>query len=826
MTTNSTPTYEDGTAIPEEDIAGAMARGEAFFDNDATFTFADRAGNPVEIRGADIGKASDLRYVPAAELEELGRKRDAESLGGMVRTGLQSAASGVTFGGSDYALTELGLADAEQMRADREYNSGIATTGELAGAVLPALASGGAGAAVKGAAAAKGASGVARAAGVATRALELSPAGLAARGAASLGRAAEGRLLASGVPGWLARPGALALEGAAEGTIAGVGTALSEASLGDREVTAELLLAGAKDGALLGALTGGGIGAAAEGGRAAAGALLEVGTGIGKRMVRSAAAATEARVDPGGIAETLIDTVRSVQRQATSKATGVDAGDLAYASVRGDVGRRRRMQMLDPERVTSELETAAKEPIERATRNLDRAPTPEIPPPAPDWASPVERQTVEAQRAKALDAVADAQLLSDVRRSGLRRTMTESVAEPERVVAAVERYADRIETAARTTTSPEAERELLETATAARELLPQAREMAEALESATVMRRIEAAEAASPLAALAPIMPTLGGVSAGLPGAALGMAAAQTVAPTRVVQHMARLDAVADHASRQSGRVSQAIQRAVSAGRPQRAVREAATVGRAAVRVTRGDSDERPAPARQSKATSIARMSTAERREEWQRLSAPMRAHRANPLAAAERVQAAIGPELAASAPGLTEAVLAQHARAAEYLSSVTPQPPQIGGLQAHLYDYPPSPRELQRYASAVGAIDRPVETLERLVSGGSLDLDAARALKAVYPRMFADAQTEAMEVISMSTTPIARDTLLRLGILFEFPTTPDMAPSYQALVSQADQVRHAEQPGGGQMPSQGPGELPDVAEQTKTLSQTVAEGI
>jgi ADP-ribosyltransferase exoenzyme len=187
---------------------------------------------------------------PAAEAELRAAERATRierehgGVGGAIATGVESALDTATFGGYG-ALTDVIWGDdyTEARRERREANPEAGIAGTIAGAVAPALLSGGGGAA-----------------GALARA---TPAGMASRLGA---RIAEGGV-ARAATGY-----------AVEGALYGAGHVLSESILYDKELSAEAFLAGAKEGALWGGL--GGVGAT----------LLSSGARAGRQAVDRAAA--------------------------------------------------------------------------------------------------------------------------------------------------------------------------------------------------------------------------------------------------------------------------------------------------------------------------------------------------------------------------------------------------------------------------------------------------------------------------------------------------------------------------------------------------------
>ncbi len=171
----------------------------------------------VDPAGAYEAMSQGLRLESDAERHTRTTEAQYGGAAGTVAAGLTGFARGGTLGLSDLLLTQTGMASPEMLSGLREANPVVSTGAEIGAAVAPLLLSGGASAGV------------------------------------TAGK------------GLLQTVGKQALTGAIEGAAYGAGNEISEASLGDTELTAERLLAGAGMGALLGGASAGALGLAGAG---------------------------------------------------------------------------------------------------------------------------------------------------------------------------------------------------------------------------------------------------------------------------------------------------------------------------------------------------------------------------------------------------------------------------------------------------------------------------------------------------------------------------------------------------------------------------------
>lgn len=245
------------------------------------------------------GGTADVAGAQAAQREEA-----FGGLTGALTAGAAGLARMGTLGASDYAIPKLaalvGNRSADEYRQIlgdvNEQNPYARMTGEFAGLVTP-------GAAVKGAQAA----GQFAARTVAEKI-----------GAKAVG--ALGRIAASGVE--------LGTAGAVEGAIFGAGSAVSEAALGDTELTAEKLLMGAGEGGAIGFGVGAILGGAGR-------ALSEAGSGISARIGRRAAPSLSAEA---AVASEAAVATKELGQEAAERAVGDAVDGATVAADKAAVG--------------------------------------------------------------------------------------------------------------------------------------------------------------------------------------------------------------------------------------------------------------------------------------------------------------------------------------------------------------------------------------------------------------------------------------------------------------------------------------------------------
>lgn len=271
------PVYNpQGVPLREWEVAEAIGKGEARFDARRSYTMVKPGGEVVTVPGAEGWKALESGYQIESDAgREVREYKKTAGVGEAVKAFGEGAAESLTFGLSPGILAAEGLGGkGYAKRAElREEEFGLARgAGQVAGFLTPMAAEGLA------ARAGTGAFGVsARAAAKTITAPTRAVTGVSSR----IGGLVERGLAKVGAPGAVRTGGRVAAESAFEGGIYNAGLALSEASLGDKELTAEQLLTAFGEGAGIGALVGGPLGA---GGHLLAGGARKVAGVVGSKF--------------------------------------------------------------------------------------------------------------------------------------------------------------------------------------------------------------------------------------------------------------------------------------------------------------------------------------------------------------------------------------------------------------------------------------------------------------------------------------------------------------------------------------------------------------
>jgi hypothetical protein len=256
----------DGTPleVPDDQVQGHYQSGKVNLIPGTTLPMWSPQGEIHDVPAEQASEALHMggRVATEAERHKAAMEAKYGGAGGAAIAGGAGLARGATVGLSDPAAVGVakalgGKALAEKTRETlseaKEAHPYVSGAAELAGAVLPTLV---APEAEAGEAAGLLRTGV-RTVGAPARAL--SAIGEAA--GSLVPRAAEGAGLGTRMLAAAVKHGAT---GAAEGALFGAGNEISEATLGDHDLTAEKLMAGLGHGAVMGGLFGAGLGAGGE----------------------------------------------------------------------------------------------------------------------------------------------------------------------------------------------------------------------------------------------------------------------------------------------------------------------------------------------------------------------------------------------------------------------------------------------------------------------------------------------------------------------------------------------------------------------------------
>ncbi len=229
--------------------------------------------------------------------------------------------------------------------------------------------------------------------------------------------------------------------------------------------------------------------------------------------------------------------------------------------------------------------------------------------------------------------------------------------------------------------------------------------------------------------------------------------------------------------------------------------------------------------------TTDARAASKERKAEFDKSYAAVKDFQRNPEAAvrrAFRTQASLGT----TAPILANTYAQKTIQAAAFLSTKLPG----SDPQAHLFatdpsDVQPPPHisddEIREYMKYQNAVERPLTLLDEL-EAGRVRPQTVEAVKAVYPRLYADIQNGILESMASAEKDPPYRARLQLGVLFDLPTDASLEPEFLAML-QASGAGAASSPQEAQnqailSPSQR--SAPELAGQVESRSASLQQGI
>jgi len=234
--------FED---VPDESVSSAIQSGRFGFRRGSRIPVINLDGESGTMDATEAPKAlqEGFSYDTSSMRED--RRLEKEFGDGIIndmRAGALGAARGLTFGLSDVALTETGIAEKKTLEEIKKRNPVASFSGEAGGIIIPAIFSGGASIGAK----------IATKAGTGVLAAEL-----ASKKAGQLAtRALLGRKAKDSAVRTLTEKG---VTGAAEAGLFGTGQLISEHAIGDAELNAESALAMMGPTVLFGGALGGGL---------------------------------------------------------------------------------------------------------------------------------------------------------------------------------------------------------------------------------------------------------------------------------------------------------------------------------------------------------------------------------------------------------------------------------------------------------------------------------------------------------------------------------------------------------------------------------------
>jgi hypothetical protein len=573
-----------------------------------------------------------------------------------------------------------------------------------------------------------------------------------------------------------ALPGAIAAGW--DGAVMGAGQAMSESALGDHDLTAEKLVAGAEKGALFGAAIGGGLGflggALSRGGSRTGEALTRAAENKGEAAAaRAEAAATRAEaVAGGGGASGVRGWLENQAEEQAFKATGAKIGDyqrLGSTAERqaervSSIGRRLIDEgIVTPtasktdiaERVASKLRATGEElgalrkQISETGATLDtntfgRRVFEEVA--APLEAVPGSSKELNAVRGYMTDLLERTEQTGSIPletahewRVALDKKLGYDKLGVQPATAELRKIRTILED--EWTKSADAAAKLKGDSFAEKYTLAK-----QAYADLATVNKIAGKEVAREGANRAiSLTDTIAGATAFATMGPLGLAAAGANKLLRtygnqlgatVLDKLSRLEGV----QRATAQVDQAIGRAVS---------EVGTKG-AGLRSPRVSS------------------ATAER------VASQMLA---NPEAIQSRVSAFVGQSLGQVAPRTQEAVQSVAVRAATFLATKAPQsPPSVNTLQPRTETRKPTPADTAKFAKYIEAIDDPLIVVKGLRSG-HVTREHVEAVQATYPKLFAVMQGRLAEEVGKLPRALPYPTRVALSVMFDVPLDASMRP-------------------------------------------------
>lgn len=766
-------------------------------------TGATLTGDPKVIQ-KDIA-SGNLRPETSAEsarrARETFREEEFGGIGGALGATAGSFASGASLGISDDLAVAFGV-DPETIAGQREQFPILSTGANIAGIGAAALATGGTTGAV---------TGVGKAGGLLARGLRTAPTGLLFRGTGALTKAAAGR-------GTAARLAAGTVGAGIEGSLLNTAAYRNEVLLGDKELSAEGLLASLKEGGLAGGGIGLGfglLGAAARGVKGSGSKLLKDSEAFAKR-------ADEAELDtalkkvfpkrdlsPAGIEKARDKLVRTLDDQEAQVSR-------LFTAVDEQIAQRGALETQALSRSADRLRASRARAAEFQASLRTQRPAGEVP---GGVSGLLGRPAARAARGRVVQRADVTQLPGGVTRaapddvatfregveaiSGLERAKFETTEEFLRLVQgapASPGAAARIQTIA-------------QDATAFRDAA--ARQSAGNLSAETLLNQVAPGVPAAGAGA-AGAQAARGGSAANILGAAAAGVAAEAVAGDIPVigpalasflafrSRIGRIGRVGRLLSRATGGPGVAIAERVTSVRNQvndaiaSAVKGTTKVvrpGAVPVSVTLGrklfDAGDEPV----RRLPSIT--GTSERAKSLSAFNArlsELEQANANP----ELVKDSIAAQIPTGDEALLSAIEDVALRKFAFLKSKAPEDPTTPGI--YETDWQPSDIQLEEFAELVTAVDAPADSIEAMLTGGA-NPNIAEAIREVYPRLYQEAEEALLDNIIETRETQPFDRRIELSMMFEDvagdeTVKPQLLSMIQAVFQEEEAIQEPQQPG------------------------------
>lgn len=141
-------------------------------------------------------------------------------------------------------------------------------------------------------------------------------------------------------------------------------------------------------------------------------------------------------------------------------------------------------------------------------------------------------------------------------------------------------------------------------------------------------------------------------------------------------------------------------------------------------------------------------------------------------------IEDAVADRVRSGDPDLQDAIVAQTRRAAEFLYSKAPKEGLMQSMVPTDGKWHPSRSRLQEWSRYVAAVHDPAGVLEDLANG-HVTMEAAEALRVVYPKLYAEAQRTLLEHAPQMQKTLPYSRRVSLSIMFRVPVDLTMTPQH-----------------------------------------------